>query len=410
MQKISFIGIGRLGLPLSLILSKAHNVYLIDSVESKLDSLRNKISFLDEPITQDYLDKYYDNLNLNNDINEAISETDITFILVNTPLINNEPLSDDQIINVIRNLSIPLKSKSSYHQIILCSTVSPGSCNGKFIPLIEELTNKKCGVDFGFSYVPDTVKLGSVVSDFENMKYLWIGSEDQRSYDITEKIYRGFVRNTCKVFKLNILECELTKVLMNTYLLTKITFGNLAGNILETFEGVDIDSVINAFSEDERIGNQFIKYRGPFGGNCFPRDLLSFRKVCMTTIKDTSFIDVIDKINEFQVTKTIDKLMRSGTKDVWLYGVTFKANVPVTLNSFASKFIKCGKDCFNITAYDIWDIEKLDSTEVLNGIKYVNNIDSFVHQCKSLVITIPIYEKDRQVISKLTNCDIIKIA
>jgi nucleotide sugar dehydrogenase len=409
MQKISFIGIGRLGFPLSLILSKTNKVYLIDNVQPKIDSLKSKISFLDEPITQEYLNKHYDNLNLDNDINSAITETDITFILVNTPLINNEPLSDDQIISAIRGLATPLKNKTTYHQIILCSTVSPGSCNGKFIPLIESLTDKKHGIGFGFSYVPDTVKLGSVVNDFENMKYLWIGAEEQKSYDITEKVYNDFISSTCKIFKLNILECELAKVLMNTYLLTKITFGNLAGNILETFENVNIDSVINAFSEDERIGNMFIKYRGPFGGNCFPRDLLSFRKVSMSAIKDTSFIDVIDKINEFQVTKVIDKLKQNGVKDVCLYGVTFKSNVPVTLNSFTSKFILYGKDYFNITVYDIWNIEKLDNTEILNGITYVNDIDCFSKQCSSLIITLPIYNKDKQIISNLTNCDIIKI-
>ena len=65
---------------------------------------------------------------------------------------------------------------------------------------------------------------------------------------------------------------ELTKISVNTYVTTKITFANMLADMCEQIPGGDIDVVTDALGTDLRIGNRYLKGAIGYGGPCFPRD------------------------------------------------------------------------------------------------------------------------------------------
>ena len=165
------------------------------------------------------------------------------------------------------------------HHFILSSTVMPRSIKDTFIPLIESITGWTLNKEFGFSYVPDFVAIGKIIKDFENPDFLLIGSSDSYYADEAEKIYLRTIKNNPKVCKLN-LEAELSKVALNAYITTKISFANYLGILAEKVDStINVDNVTNTIGLDARIGTKYFKAGGPYGGTCFPRDTWAFEKI-----------------------------------------------------------------------------------------------------------------------------------
>ena len=71
-----------------------------------------------------------------------------------------------------------LRKKSSWHVVVLSSTVMPGSTGGHVLPALEAASGKKCGVDFGLCYNPEFIALGSVIRDMLNPDMILIGESD----------------------------------------------------------------------------------------------------------------------------------------------------------------------------------------------------------------------------------------
>ena len=70
---------------------------------------------------------------------------------------------------------------------------------------------------------------------------------------------------------------ELTKIAVNCYLTTKISYANMLGQVLSKSNLDDeIDTVLNAIGSDSRIGNKYMRFGFGFGGPCFPRDNRAF--------------------------------------------------------------------------------------------------------------------------------------
>ncbi len=84
-KKIALFGLGKLGLPLALVLSKYYKVFGIDVDSKKIENLKNKISPFFEPQMNQYLEENIKNINFLNLEDYNIDDFDIAIILVNTP-------------------------------------------------------------------------------------------------------------------------------------------------------------------------------------------------------------------------------------------------------------------------------------------------------------------------------------
>ena len=183
-MNVSFIGLGKLGLPLACCLAGSGNKILgVDKNEYILDMLNNQeLPFYEPGLTDIFPHNNF--IGFTDSYKRAVEETDATIILVNTQL-GDTGYSAEFVESALTDLAVNLKrSTKEYHLIILSSTVLPGTIQ-KLIHLVEKISGKKYQEDFGFSYVPDFVRLGKVIYDFKNPEFFLVGANNQKDIDLS---------------------------------------------------------------------------------------------------------------------------------------------------------------------------------------------------------------------------------
>jgi len=339
-EKISFIGLGKLGLPLSTIFAK-NNVPVL-GVDVNVD-LIDKLDRDETPFIEDGLDECLllakNNIEYTTSYDRIMNETDVSVMLVNTQI--GDTYSSSIVESVIKGLCAELvKSDKDYHLFILSSTVMPGEIRDNLIPMIEELTGRELNKGFGFSYVPDVVKLGSVIKDFENPDVVIVGSSDDLSGKITRDLYDKFPKNNPPVVEMTLEEAEISKVTLNAYLVSKISFANFLSNLCETVDGVNVDNVTNAIGYHKPIGHYFLKGGLSFGGTCFPRDTSAFIELSEKFGLDAKQLKATDEINKYQHSNLLNIVKNQQKNSISVLGLSFKPNTPVIIESPSIKLIE----------------------------------------------------------------------
>ena len=361
-MNISFIGLGKLGLPLACCLAQSGNTILgVDKNEYILDQLNNQEVPFYEPELTDIFP--HDNfIGFTDSYKRAVEETDATIILVNTQL-GDTGYSAEFVESALTDLAVNLKrSKKEYHLIVLSSTVLPGSIK-KLIHLVEKISGKKYGHNFGFSYVPDFVRLGKVIYDFRNPEFFLIGANNQRDIDMTKSIWRNFHVNDPPLKILTLEEAEVSKISLNAYIVSKIAFVNFLGQLCDDMENINVHKITDAIGLDKRISPHFFKFGTPYGGTCFPRDTAAFIKFASNRNKDAKHLKFADEVNEDLYQNIFKKC--TNFKTVGIIGVSFKPDSPVVIGSPSVKLINdLIKNHKNIYVYDDLD----ETFQNLNGV------------------------------------------
>jgi UDPglucose 6-dehydrogenase len=375
-EKVALFGLGKLGLPLSLVLAQEMKVVGIDTDKEKIKKLCVKTSPFYEPHVDEYLNSAFSNISFKTTNEYSINEFDVAIILVNTPSDNEGKFSNNYIYDVIEDLSIKLKDSTKKDFLfILSSTVMPGS-HKKIIDRIEELSGKKLNEGFGFVYIPDLVALGSVIKDFENPDLLILGESHNKYGEIAENIYTKIIKNDAPIKRMSLIEGEITKVSLNAYITMKISFANFIGNISEKYN-CNPNNITTALGLDRRISPHFIKSGLSFGGTCFPRDTWAFIKMSDDLGLDAKHIKATQEINDYQNENLLEKLLKFKNKKIGVLGLSFKPNTTVTEKS-PGLFLK---DNLSELGYDVLVYDKLIETE------YFGNFEKFVQDSDVIVIT-----------------------
>ena len=336
-MNISFVGLGKLGLPLACCLAQSGNRVLgVDKNEYVLNTLsEGKLPFYEPG-----LDKIFPHVNFigfTDSYQRAIDETDATIILVNTQLGDNG-YSSEFVEDALTDLAMNLrKSTKERHLIVLSSTVLPGTIK-KLIKLVEKISKRKYGEGFGFSYVPDFVKLGNVIEDFKNPEFFLVGANNMDDIVGTQSIWYRFHENDAPKKILTLEEAEIAKVALNAYIVNKITFANFLGQLCEGIENVNIHNITKTIGIDKRISPYFFGYGTPYGGTCFPRDTSAFIKFAKDRKKTAKNLMFAEEVNEMVYKSIFDKV--KSYKKVGVLGVSFKPNSPVVIGSPSYMLIK----------------------------------------------------------------------
>ena len=150
MRILSVIGIGKLGLPLAAYCAhRGYKVIGVDVNKATVESVNKGVSPIYEPGIDGLLRDSHGRLAATTDYKFAVENSDITFILVHTPSGENGSFSNKLIEAAAENVAEGLKRKEGFHVIAITSTVMPGTCETVVKPLLEKVSGKKCGVDFG---------------------------------------------------------------------------------------------------------------------------------------------------------------------------------------------------------------------------------------------------------------------
>lgn len=295
------------------------------------------------------------NLVATGDYGTAIQESFTTFIVVNTPSEPDGSFSSRYLQSASSKIGETLRHKSEYHNVVVTSTVLPGTTRNVVKTMIEENSKKKCGKDFGLSYNPEFIALGDVIRGLSHPDFVLIGEYDARSGDTTESIYERMCDNKPPVARMSIENAELTKIALNSYVTMKISFANALAELCERLPSGDIDKITSALGLDRRIGAAYLKGGLAFGGPCFPRDNKAFAFAARQLGCEAKLSEATDVTNLHQTSRwvlLIDSKVPRHSK-IAILGVTYKPNTEVVEASpaleLAGRLIRLGHQ---INLYD----------------------------------------------------------
>lgn len=382
-MNISFIGLGKLGLPLACCLAESGNkIYALDKNDYFIDCLnQGKTPFYETGLEELFNSNKENFLAFDKKYDEAIKNSQAAVILVNTQM-GDDGYSSRFVESALTEIAENIRNKEDYFTIILSSTVLPKSIKNELIPLVERVSNKKFEIDFGFSYVPDFVKLGNVVHDFKNPEFFLIGANNERDYELTKKIFQ-IHQSSPKTFKLTLEETEIAKVSLNAYIVEKISFANFLGCLCENIDNVDVHNITKVIGIDKRISPHFFSSGAPYGGTCFPRDTAAFISFARSNGFEAKNIIFAEEVNDLTQKRIFDQAVRYNK--IGIIGMSFKPQSPVVVASpsckLLSDLVMNNKEihCFDFLEETFSNIKEE---------KYIkcNSIEECVEHCDVLVL------------------------
>ncbi len=332
----SVIGVGKLGAPLlACLASKGYHVVGVDLNPRVVKCINEGRSPVFEPGLDQLINENKDRLTATHSIESAVLNSQTTFIVVATPCDEQGRFSLKYVLPVCEKIGIALKQKSDPHLVVLTSTVMPGAMQKEIAPILEKQSGKICEKDFGLCYNPEFIALGTVIRDFLNPDFVLIGESDPESGSALETIYRKTCDKVPLFARMNWINAELTKLSINTFITTKISFANMLARICEKLPGADSQIVNSALGLDTRIGGKYLKGATGYGGPCFPRDTIAFSRMASSVGASAWLAEATHKTNLEQAL-FLEDLIRSKLSPkgvVGILGLSYKPNTDVVEES-----------------------------------------------------------------------------
>jgi UDPglucose 6-dehydrogenase len=368
-ERISVVGLGKLGLCLASCLAEAGFETLgVDIDRSVVDDVNRGIAPWVEPGLEEIL-KALGGKGLTATLShrEAIDRTDITFVMVATPSEPDGRYSNRFVESALRSLATAFgESRKKSHLFVISSTVMPGSTEVSFIPLLERFSGKKLNTDFAVCYNPEFVALGNVMEGFRRPDLVVIGETMPEAGARLAAVHERLCRNRPVISRMSIVSAELAKVCLNSYITTKISFANSVANLCERIPGADVDAITRAIGADRRISPHYFQGGPGFGGACFERDNRAYDAVAKSYGVQADIIHAVEHVNRLQERSLADMVLRelekADKKTVGILGLAFTSNTPVITASPAVKLAATLLDHgVAVAAYDPLAVENARS-------------------------------------------------
>jgi len=237
--------------------------------------------------------------NVASSLKDAISQSDISFVCVNTPqtrynnsISNNnnnnnvnhdiDPIDEDlgkhqdlsQLLSALRDIVNALNNNiiNKKHLLVFRSTMLPGTMRNVVLDYLEANCNLKRGKDYDVLYNPEFLRQHSALEDFFTPDRIVIGQEFAESSSPLLDLYSPLTKN---IILTGYEEAEMAKYASNCFLALKISYFNEIGMMCKKM-GINEDQVSLAVSMDNRIGRYGTRGGRPYGGACFPKDTEAF--------------------------------------------------------------------------------------------------------------------------------------
>ena len=293
-MKIGLIGAGRLGICLALLIERAgYDVLASDVRESYVSGLKNKEIITTEPEIQSLLSAST-RIDFTTDNDRVIQECDIIFTLVATPSLDDgsyDVSNVDDVVSDFQRLGWKDKDSLNGKSLVVGCTTNPGDCD-IFAEKLSEV-----GVDV--FYNPEFIAQGSIIRDLRNADMVLLGGYGHHVPEL-EKIYYG-IQEPKKpyIHSMSTRAAELTKIAVNCFLTTKISYANQVGQVMIK-DGMEseVDTVLNAIGSDSRIGTKYLGFGFGFGGPCFPRDNRAFAAYAKGVGVQSAIGETTDNFND----------------------------------------------------------------------------------------------------------------
>lgn len=326
-MKVAVIGCGYVGLVSGACFAELGvEVVCVDKDERRIDILREGKSPIFEKNLPDLLERNTGNgrLAFTTDLHEAVRQSRIVFVCVNTPADGQNGEADlSDVFEVIRQVGAAIEE---YTVVVTKSTVPVGT--GSLIR--EELAKMLPSSSFDVASNPEFLSEGDAVQDFMSPNRIVVGVESDRARELIEQLYLPLTLSSVPLLVSNLETAELIKYAANAFLATKITFINEMADLCEQ-TGVDVRALAAGIGMDERIGNLFLRPGPGYGGLCFPKDTLALIQTAKNFGSPLRIIETVAEINNQRKLRMAHRVMRACDgavqgKSIAVLGLTFKPN------------------------------------------------------------------------------------
>jgi len=257
--RVAVVGLGYVGLPLICGFSTASRSIGLDIDAAKIDELKHNIDRTGEVTSADLGEA---DAVFTTDAS-ALSEADAILVCVPTPVNTRNRPDYGPLLAASRSIGAHMKKGAV---IVYESTVDPGTTEDKCLPILEEMSGMKEGIDFYLGYSPERINPADPTRKLSDIKKIVAGSTPVVT-EFLEKMYSRVVK--AGLFPAaNIRVAEAAKILENTQRDVNIALMNELMALYDKM-GIRASDVIAAASSKWN----FHHYRpGMVGGHCIAVD------------------------------------------------------------------------------------------------------------------------------------------
>jgi UDPglucose 6-dehydrogenase len=395
-MRVAVVGLGKLGAPLAAVLAtKGHEVLGIDVNEATVQQLNEGRAPVDEPGLEQLVSASRGRLSATTNLAAAAS-VDLSVLIVPTPSDERGAFSNDYVLAAVESIGRALAERAGSHVMVIASTVMPGSCESEIRPALERTSGRKVGDTLGLCYSPEFIALGSVIRDMLEPDMVLIGESDTKAGDVVERLYRGVVENDPPFRRMSLVNAELTKIAVNTYVTMKISYANTLADMCERLPGADVETVTDALGLDSRIGQKYLRGSIAFGGPCFPRDNRAFATLAQDLGTEAPLAEATDAVNVAQIDR-LARIVEShlGLGDtVGVLGLSYKPGTAVVEESPGLALARLlGQAGYDVQVFDPHPGALRAALEQLgSAAQRAGSVAELVERCDVTVIATPAVE------------------
>tara|TARA_B100001059_G_scaffold235200_1_gene280081 strand:- start:237 stop:1628 length:1392 start_codon:yes stop_codon:yes gene_type:complete len=282
------------------------------------------------------------NLFFSTDVENAIEESEMIFIAVNTPTkTHGEGKGQAADLKYVELCARTIAKVSKTDKIVIEKSTLPVR-TAEAVQIILDKTGN--GVNFEVLSNPEFLAEGTAIKDLFKSDRVLIGGQQTKSgkeaISSLVDIYANWIPKE-KIYTTNVWSSELSKLVANAFLAQRISSINSISALCEATKA-DVDEVATAIGMDSRIGNKFLKSSVGFGGSCFQKDILNLVYIAKSlNLNEVSeYWNQVIKINDYQKRRFAQKIIKSlfGTvsdKKITFFGWAFKKDTNDTRESAA---------------------------------------------------------------------------
>ena len=323
---LSVFGLGYVGCVSSACFAKGgHQVIGVDVSQAKVDMINRGVATIVESGIGELVAEMVNakRLTATTDARDAVMRSDISLVCVGTPSRTNGSIDLQYVARVCEEIGSAIREKTTYHVVVIRSTVLPGTIASLVIPTLESASGKTAGQDFGVCMNPEFLREGTSIHDFFEPPFTLIGSNDRRAAEALAAIYGGI---EAPVHITDTGVAETVKYACNCFHGLKVGFANEIGNVCKAF-GIDSHEVMRIFCLDTKLNLSPVYLRPgfAFGGSCLPKDLRAITHHARTADVSTPILSATLESNQRQIDRAFQMVRAAGSKDVGILGLAFKA-------------------------------------------------------------------------------------
>ncbi|APC49621.1 UDP-N-acetyl-D-galactosamine dehydrogenase [Virgibacillus halodenitrificans] len=334
-EKVSVVGLGYVGMPIAVAFSQQIEVVGFDINQRKVESYLAGIDVTNE-VGDEVLKKSKVHFTSNE---KELRDCKFHIVAVPTPVSTDKTPDLSPIISACKTVGRNLEKGSV---VVFESTVYPGVTEDICVPILEEESGLKCGVDFKVGYSPERINPGDKVNRLETITKV-VSGMDEETLEIVAKVYELVIE--AGVYRAESIKvAEASKVIENAQRDINIAFMN---ELSIVFNKMSIDT--SAVLEAAGTKWNFLKFTpGLVGGHCIGVDPYYFIYKAEELGYHSQIIAsgrrINDDMGKFIAENIVKKLIQANKlvkgSNVAIMGITFKENTPDSRNTKVIDIIK----------------------------------------------------------------------